>query len=252
MSPAHAPHAGGGGSFTVNGKSLASAEAVAIAEAYAEAQASAKICGKCKASGVAVAKSFKKIFLKATAEVELELQGLADDGDVSAMASAVSESMQKVTVVAFATAIADARVKYGECDGSAQADTGAGQPGDISSATSCKIDLNAASSEVVSNALVDIAGEAAAKVCGGSAPASASADFDVEGRAVAEAMALAMTKITSSCYTKGKGYGCTAGDAEIKKTATVCARPHRVHVHAVANGPAVLSLLSDAAVCYSA
>ena len=221
MSPAHAPHAGGGGSFTVNGKSLASAEAVAIAEAYAEAQASAKICGKCKASGVAVAKSFKKIFLKATAEVELELQGLADDGDVSAMASAVSESMQKVTVVAFATAIADARVKYGECDGSAQADTGAGQPGDISSATSCKIDLNAASSEVVSNALVHIAGEAAAKACGGGS-ALASAGFEAEGTAVAKAMARAMTEISSSCYTKGKGYGCAAGEAEIKKTATVC------------------------------
>lgn len=212
-------YASGGGSFTLNGKSLASAEAVAIAEAYAKAQATAEICGKCEAAGAAVAKSFKKIFLKATAEVEFELKGMADGADVSSTVSAVSESIQKATVVAFATAIADARVKYGECAGTAKAITGAGQPGDLST-TVCSIDLRAASSEVVSNALVDVGGEAAAKVCGGGV-AFAEGSFEVEGTAIAKAMALAMTKISSSCYVKGKGYGCTAGKAEITKTATV-------------------------------
>lgn len=45
-------------------------------------------------------------------------------------------------------------------------------------------------------------------------------------QAAAKAMAVAMTEISSSCYIKGQGYGCAAGEVEITRTAQVCACPH--------------------------
>lgn len=204
----------------MNGESLAAAEAVAIAEAYAEAQASSKTCGKCHVAGEAIAASFKEIYLKATAGIEFVFNGIADGTEINTVFSVVSESIQEATVTAFAEAIATARAADDKCTAGAEANTAAGVPGDLSSTTSCKVNLVAAADEVVSNALVDVAVEAATKICGGLATGSAS--FEVEGSAVAKAMARAMTEISSSCYTKGKGYGCAAGEAEIKKTATVC------------------------------
>lgn len=206
----------------MNGESLAAAEAVAIAEAYAEAQAASKTCGKCHVAGEAIAASFKEIYIKATAAIEFVFNGIADGTEINTVFEVVSESISKATVTAFAEAIATAHAEDHKCSVGAEAHTGAGVPGDISSATSCKINLVAAADEVISDALVDVAAEAATKVCSGDI-ASGSAEFEVEGTAVAKAMARAMTAISSSCYTKGKGYGCAAGEAEITKTATVCA-----------------------------
>lgn len=213
---------GGTSTFSVNGESLAAAEAVAIAKAYAEAQAVSKTCGKCRVAGEAVAASFKEIYIEATAAIEFVFNGIADGTEINTVFEVVSESISEATVTAFAKAIATAQAADDKCSVGAEARTGAGVPGDISSATSCKIDLVAAADEDVSDALVDVAAEAATKVCSGGV-ASGSAEFKVEGTAVAKAMARAMTAISSSCYTKGKGYGCAAGEAEITKTASVCA-----------------------------
>lgn len=72
-----APCAGGSGSFRVNGRSRASAEAVAFAEAYAETLAEAEACGGCTAAATFLGERVEEVLLEAVAEAEVSLAASA-------------------------------------------------------------------------------------------------------------------------------------------------------------------------------
>lgn len=149
----------------MNGHSAAYAEAIAISEAYADAAVSAETCESCAAAGIAVAGSFHEIFLQATAAVEFAFAGIADSGDVGASIEIITTSIKEATVVAFAEAIGTARAADGACSGSAAANTVAGVVGGPQSRASCRIDVDAASDYVVSDALVAVTAELGEKAC---------------------------------------------------------------------------------------
>lgn len=71
------PCAGGSGSFRVNGRSRASAEAVAFAEAYAETLAEAEACGGCSAAATFLGETVEEVLLEAVAEAEVSLAASA-------------------------------------------------------------------------------------------------------------------------------------------------------------------------------
>lgn len=212
----------GTGSFYVNGHSAAYAEALAIAEAYASAAVKAATCGKCHAAGIAVAQAFQEIFLQATVDIQFTLDGITQDTDLVAALNVVTESIKVVTVDAFAGVMATAFAADEECSGNAEAVAIAGEHGGPLSVAACEINLGAATGAVVSDAIVAVTAETAAKACADLSGVAAST-FSVEATAVAKAMAIAMTEVLSGCYVQGSGFGCVAGTTEITKTAKVSA-----------------------------
>lgn len=68
-------HAAGDASFTVNGKSIAFAQATAISEAIATGYATASSCDKCVVAAGVVVKSISELLLTASAKSEVTLEG---------------------------------------------------------------------------------------------------------------------------------------------------------------------------------
>lgn len=164
----------------MNGNSLAVAAATAIAKAYAKAQAQATTCGKCAVSGTVVAESFEKVFLKATADVEIQLEGMASGASISDVVTIFSRAIVSKTVKAFAKAIAHARADDVHCSGGAQVYTAAGEPHDLNTA-SCNIDVSASADAIVSNALASVSSSVAASACQSYSPVRAG-PFEVEAK----------------------------------------------------------------------
>eukprot|EP00892_Ulva_mutabilis_P002139 jgi/Ulvmu1/11926/UM082_0004.1 len=214
-------YAGGDAQYQVTGTSAATAVATAIAKAYAKAEVQATTCGKCKIAGTVVAESFEKIFLKATAEVELSLSGVAAGSSVSDVYTVVSEALSETTVKAFAHAIAHARAEDDRCSGGAHVYTGAGEPDDLNTA-GCSIDLSASTDTIVTNAVAGVSSHVAAAACHSHAPVRAG-PFELQAKAVGKAMAVAITHISADCQVQGVGFGCAISSAHITHTAEAVA-----------------------------
>lgn len=86
----------------MRGKSVASAQATALAKAYAAAYATAQTCHKCSAASEIIVESYEEVFLKATSEVHLELEGVANGTEVTSASAAYTRSFVNKTVTAFA------------------------------------------------------------------------------------------------------------------------------------------------------
>lgn len=90
--------------YTINGHSLATAQAWAFAEAFAEASAVAKTCHKCLAASELLAHSYAEVFITAAKETEVYVSGVAsgdhdrDEDDYTLIARDLVEK----TMVAFA------------------------------------------------------------------------------------------------------------------------------------------------------
>lgn len=136
------------------------------------AQARATTCRNCQVAGQVVAESFEKIFLKATAEVEISLEGFASGSTVSDMYTIVSDVLVSKTVKAFAHAIAHARADDDECTGRSQLSTGAGEPDKLNT-EGCTIDVSSAEDPIVTNHLARVASNVAAAACHSRAPVRA-------------------------------------------------------------------------------
>lgn len=98
----HSWDAEGKSSFTVNGRSVAQAEAFAIASSFADALAEASICDICDVAIDFVADTFEEIYLNATAVAEVTLQGFAEGGSINATANDFIARIVSATATAFA------------------------------------------------------------------------------------------------------------------------------------------------------
>eukprot|EP00892_Ulva_mutabilis_P003725 jgi/Ulvmu1/1724/UM117_0001.1 len=210
----------GNAGYSVNGGSYASAQATAIAKAFATAISDSANCETdCKARGKAMVESIEKILLSATASIEVAFDDRADGGEVEQYYNLVAESVEKVTVIAVARAMADAYADEDSCSGKVKAKTKAGDKEDPNTAE-CSLDINAYESYVATDALAAAIADASAKVCLNKATTG---PFEVEAEAIAEAMAIATIDLSGSCFVQGRGKGCLEADAEITATAEAVA-----------------------------
>lgn len=96
----HGAFAGGTSQFTVDGRSVASAQAQAYAEAFASAAASAEVCAaaNCSAAASFVGSAFADVFVEAVAVAEVALDSSSPLRTVEIFA----QDVQNQTAVAFA------------------------------------------------------------------------------------------------------------------------------------------------------
>lgn len=89
--------------FTLNGRSLAQAEAFAIAESFAEGIVETNSCGFCKAASDFIVENFRSIFISAAAGIEVFLSGEASPGkNVSLSAEVINEEIVTASTTAYA------------------------------------------------------------------------------------------------------------------------------------------------------
>lgn len=155
---------GKGASYKVNGQSYAYAQATAIAEAFGLAMSNAETCGKCKTAGKVFASSVERILLKASAYVDVDIKGNARDGYASDSYEIVAKDIKKVTIEAFAYAMAEARAEDDKCSGGGYISIGAGLEGDTNDAT-CHFNLQATETTAVKDAIAAVVAGASASVC---------------------------------------------------------------------------------------
>ena len=92
----------GKASFTLNGRSLAQAEAKAVATSFAEGLIEASACDFCDVAADFIADSFEEIIVQATALAEADLVGFTDGARVEASADVLAERIVSASATAFA------------------------------------------------------------------------------------------------------------------------------------------------------
>lgn len=205
----------GKASFTVDGRSVAQAEAFAIATSFADALIEASVCDICEVAADFVADSFEAIYLNATAVAEVTLEGLANGDKVEATAEAFISRIVSATATAFAKVLVTARADVDEgCTGELVGIVGGLED-------TCSVNVSATDGSIVMNAETELIVDAIAEAC------DASEDVNVTISVTAEAIALAMARaiadISASCVIQGETTACVVSEANINATAEAVA-----------------------------
>eukprot|EP00892_Ulva_mutabilis_P007876 jgi/Ulvmu1/5460/UM228_0002.1 len=208
-------YAAGRASFTINGRSVAQAEAFAIAQSFADATTEAAVCGDCEVAADFIAESFEAIYLNATAVAEIDLIGVANGVPIEVAEEAFVARIVEATATAFAQVLVAARADVEDgCSGSI-----IGVVGGLND--TCTITVNATDGSIASNAETELIVGVIAEAC--EADETAVQNVTVTAEAIGVAMARAIAEISASCQIQGQTTACVVSEANINATATAVA-----------------------------
>lgn len=212
-------YSNGQSSFKVNGKSLATATASVFAAAFAEATATSSVCNKCTSEAKVVASVVADEVIKATAKAEFEISSAK--GGPNQVVSIVDKVIKEGTVVAIATAIADARASAIDgCQTEVLIEGAAGDSKDPSTFF-CNVQSNALDLSFKQDAVIKAAAVAAASAgCYENDTATAT----VAAKELAVAAAIVLSEVVVACDVVGKGGACAFGANDINTTVTATAQ----------------------------